>query len=348
MLPFNKKRIVVTGGTGSLGQRVVHRILTGEMGTPETVTVFSRDEAKQHYMRLYYLDRKVATDEIIYHNFKNLLQFRIGNIRDYPTVAQALRNTDVVIHAAALKQVPACEYFPGQAVHTNIHGAENLVRAIIENNLPVKTVVGISTDKACKPVNVMGMTKSIMERILIEANRRSSETRFIAVRYGNVIASRGSVVPLFLRQIEKGGPVTITDKEMTRFFLSLDYAVDTIFAAVRSALPGEIYIPKVPSAKIIDLARILINGKDIPIEYTGIRPGEKMHEIMVSEEECSRTIERDGYYVICPMLPELQSVEIDKPALTDEYSSSNITLDDQALRDLLSPYLGESSEGVSQ
>lgn len=348
MLPFDKKRILVTGGTGSIGQRVVHRILSGEMGTPERITVFSRDEAKQHYMRLSYLNREVATDEIIYDNYKNLLQFRIGNIRDYATVAQALRDTDVVIHAAALKQVPACEYFPGQAIQTNINGAENLVRAIIEQDLPVKTVVGISTDKACKPVNVMGMTKSIMERILIEANQRCKGTRFIAVRYGNVIASRGSVVPLFLRQIEKGGPVTITEKEMTRFFLNLNSAVDTIFAAVRSALPGEIYIPQVPAARIVDLARVLINGREIPIEFIGIRPGEKMHEIMVSEEECSRTIERDGYYVISPMLPELHSVEIDKPALTDEYSSSNVTLDDTALKDLLSPYLSELSEGVSQ
>ena len=347
MQPFKNKRIVVTGGTGSLGQRVVHRILTGEMGTPEKVTVFSRDEAKQHYMRLSYLDQKVATDEVIYHNFKNLLQFRIGNIRDYPTVSQALRDTDVVIHAAALKQVPACEYFPQQAIQTNINGAENLVRAIIEQDLPVNTVVGISTDKACKPVNVMGMTKSIMERILIEANLRSKGTRFIAVRYGNVIASRGSVVPLFLSQIDKGGPVTVTVKEMTRFFLSLDAAVDTIFTAVRSALPGEIYIPQVPSGRILDLAQVLINEREIPIEFTGVRPGEKMHEIMVSEEECPRTLERDGFFVISPILPELQTVEIDKPALTTEYSSADVTLDSKGLKDLLSPDLGEYFEGVT-
>jgi UDP-glucose 4-epimerase len=345
MKPFKGQRIVVTGGTGSLGKRVVHRILSGEMGTPKSVTVFSRDEAKQHYMRLSYLNKEVATDEVIFENFKNLLQFRIGDIREYPSVVRALREADTVIHAAALKQVPACEYFPQEAVRTNINGAMNLVRAISENNLPVKTVVGISTDKACKPVNVMGMTKSIMERVLIEANQQNKDTRFIAVRYGNVIASRGSVIPLFLSQIENGGPVTITDEEMTRFLLSLNSAVDTVFAAVKTALPGEIFVPQVPAARIIDLAKVLINGKDIPIKITGIRPGEKLHELLVSEEERGRTIERDGYYVICPMLPELQTLSIAKPALDSQYSSSDITLDDQGLKTLIKPYMEKYKEG---
>jgi len=347
MLEFDDQRIVVTGGTGSLGQQIVHRILSGERGTPKSLTVFSRDEAKQHYMRMSYLNAEVATDEIIYNNFKKVLQFRIGNIRDYSSVVLALRQADIVIHAAALKQVPACEYFPREAVQTNIIGAENIVRAIAENDLPVKTVIGISTDKACKPVNVMGMTKSIMERIFIEANHHCPGTRFVGVRYGNVIASRGSVVPLFMSQIKKGGPVTITVEEMTRFFLSLDAAVDTIFAALQWALPGEIFIPRVPSAKIIDLAQVLIGESDIPIEVTGIRPGEKLHEIMVSEEECARTTECNGYYVICPMLPEISARKFDKPALTGEYSSSNITLDQESLREMISPYLGDFSEATS-
>jgi UDP-glucose 4-epimerase len=344
MVDFSGRRVVVTGGTGSLGQKIVHRILSGECGTPQSLTVFSRDEAKQHYMRMSYLNAEVATDEIIYNNFKNLLQFRIGNIRDYSSVVLALREADTVIHAAALKQVPACEYFPREAVQTNIIGAENIVQAIAVNNLPVKTVVGISTDKACKPVNVMGMTKSIMERIFIEANQHCPDTRFVGVRYGNVIASRGSVVPLFVSQIEKGGPVTITVEDMTRFFLRLDSAVDTIFAALKWALPGEIIIPKVPSAKIVDLAQVLIGEQDIPIEFTGIRPGEKLHEIMVSEEECARTTEYEGYYVICPMLPELSSRQFDKPALTSEYSSSNITLNQDSLRELIAPFRGEFRE----
>jgi len=340
------KRILVTGGTGSLGQTVVRRLLTGEMGQPAKITVFSRDEAKQHYMRLSYLNRQVATDEVIYRNFQQLLSFRIGNVRDYSSVLQAVREADVVIHAAALKQVPTCEYFPFQAVQTNVIGAHNLVRAIRENDTPVELVVGISTDKACKPINVMGMTKALLERIFVEANMGSTETRFVGVRYGNVIASRGSVVPLFLDQIAHGGPVTVTLKEMTRFLLSLDQAVDMIFAAVQHALPGEIYVPKVPAARVVDLAKALIDGRDIPITYTGIRPGEKIHEIMISEEECYRTVERNGYYVITPMLPELRSAPIDQPALTSEYSSANVTLSQADLRELLAPYLDEKPGDV--
>ncbi len=343
---FEGKHILVTGGTGSLGQTVVRRLLTGEMGRPAKITVFSRDEAKQHYMRLSYLNRQAATDEIIYRNFQALLSFRIGDVRDYSSVLQAVREADVVIHAAALKQVPTCEYFPFQAVQTNINGPHNVVRAIRENNTPVKLVIGISTDKACKPINVMGMTKALQERLFIEANMDCPDIRLVCVRYGNVIASRGSVVPLFLDQIARGGPVTVTLKEMTRFLLSLDQAVDTVFAAARSALAGETYIPRVPAARLIDLAEVLIDGRDIPIVYTGIRPGEKIHEIMVSEEECYRTIERGDYYVIRPMLPELQQEPVDRPALAEEYSSARITLDKEGLRALLAPYLQGQLDGV--
>lgn len=340
------KRILITGGTGSLGQAVVQRLLTGEMGQPEQIIVFSRDEAKQHYMRLSYLNRQAATDEIIYRNFQQLLSFRIGDVRDYPSVLQAVREADIVIHAAALKQVPTCEYFPFQAVLTNINGAYNIVRAIMENDTPVEIVVAISTDKACKPINVMGMTKAIQERIFIEANINSPRARFVCVRYGNVIASRGSVVPLFLDQIAHGGPVTITLQEMTRFLLTLDQAVDTIFTAIRHAQAGEIYVPKVPAARIAEVAEVLINGRNIPIVYTGIRPGEKIHEIMISEEESYRTIERDGYYVITPMLPELHPTPIEQPALTGEYSSANVTLSHAELRELLAPYLDEQRRDV--
>jgi FlaA1/EpsC-like NDP-sugar epimerase len=333
------KRILVTGGTGSLGQRIVRRLLEGSVGRPAKVTVLSRDEAKQHDMRLRFLRRGAATDDVIYQRARDLLAFRIGDVRDFSTLVEAVADTDVVIHAAALKQVPTCEYFPAEAIKTNVLGADALVRAVVAAGDRVEAVIGISTDKACKPINVMGMTKAVMERILVEANLRQPKTRFACVRYGNVVASRGSVVPLFIEQIKNGGPVTITLKEMTRFLLTLDGAVDTVLAALDGARPGEIYVPKVPAANMVDLAETLIDGRDIPIAYTGIRPGEKIHEIMVSEEECHRTIERGDYYVVCPMLPECDPVDANGGVLTSEYSSADITLDKAGLRALLAPYL---------
>ncbi len=182
------KTILVTGGTGSLGKVLIRRLLTGELGIPRKIIVLSRDEAKQHEMRMSYMQKQAATDEIIFRNFQRLLDFRIGDVRDYHSVADALQGVNVVFNAAALKQVPTCEYFPFQAVMTNIGGPENIVRAIQELKLPVETVIGISTDKACKPVNVMGMTKSLQERVFIQANMRCPQTRFICVRYGNVLA----------------------------------------------------------------------------------------------------------------------------------------------------------------
>jgi UDP-glucose 4-epimerase len=329
------KRILVTGGTGSLGQTVVKRLLSGEMGRPARITVYSRDEAKQHYMRLDYMHRKAATDDVIYQNSQELLNFRIGDVRDYPALLSAMREADIVFHAAALKQVPSCEYFPFEAVLTNIHGAENIVRAIRENNLPAQMVVGISTDKACKPINVMGMTKALQERILLEANRDCPRTSFLCVRYGNVIASRGSIVPLFVEQIQNDRPITVTLPEMTRFLLSLDRAVDTVFAAVSIGERGETFVPKVPAANITDIAKALMGNKQLPITYTGIRPGEKVHEIMVSEEECFRTVERGDYYVIRPVLPELRGDDGLHPALPGEYSSKDNNLSVDELRHLL-------------
>jgi FlaA1/EpsC-like NDP-sugar epimerase len=275
-------------------------VLSGELGVPRKVIVFSRDEAKQHEMRMSYLHRGEATDEVIFRNFMNVLEFRIGDVRSYGEVCSALRDADIVVNAAALKQVPTCEYFPEQALLTNCVGAANIVRAIGENRYPVKTVIGISTDKACKPVNVMGMTKSLQERIFISANILNPDTRFICVRYGNVLASRGSVIPLFLDQIRHGGPVTLTVPDMTRFLLSLDQAVDTVFTALREARAGETYV----------------------------RPGEKMHEIMVSEEEANHSVSRGDYYAILPMLPELRrGTETEPNALSKEFSSGDTVLD---------------------
>jgi FlaA1/EpsC-like NDP-sugar epimerase len=310
-----------------MGKTLVRRILTGELGLPRKVIVFSRDEAKQHAMRMAYLNKTATTDEVIFRNFMNVLEFRIGDVRDYSAVCSALRDADVVINAAALKQVPSCEYFPGEAILTNCMGALNIVRAIEQNRYPVTTVVAISTDKACKPVNVMGMTKSLQERVFISANVLNPITRFIGVRYGNVLASRGSVIPLFHEQIRNGGPVTITSPKMTRFLLSLNQAVDTVFAALKGAKPGEIYVPDAPSATVINLAKALIGPRKIPTTVTGVRPGEKMHEIMVSEEEMHHCVKRGAYYAITPMLPELiNGRRSQKNSLEREFSSADNVL----------------------
>lgn len=332
---FENKVVVITGGTGSLGKVLTRRLLSKEVGCPRKIIIFSRDEAKQHFMRLAYQQKKKVTDEVIYHNFEQLLEFRIGDVRNYPAVCAVLQEADIVINAAALKQVPSCEYFPYEAVQTNIAGAENIVRAIRDNNLKTETVVGISTDKACKPVNVMGMTKAIQERIFIAANLTASKTRFICVRYGNVLASRGSVIPMFHNQINSGGPVTVTTAEMTRFLLSLESAVDTIFAAISRADSGDTFVPRVPAARIVDVAKALIGKRKIYIVYTGVRPGEKVHEILVSDEEAHRTFECGEYYVIEPMLPELVKLRTGSKALLKEYSSEDILMTPEETRKLL-------------
>ena len=330
---FENKCILITGGTGSLGKVLVHRLLSGKDGLPRKIIVFSRDEAKQHFMRLEYQHKTAATDEVIYNNFRQRLEFRIGDVRDMNSIAGALQDVDIVFNAAALKQVPTCEYFPFEAVRTNIEGPENIVRVIQTQKLPVQTVIGISTDKACKPVNAMGMTKAIQERVFIQANMRCEKTRFVCARYGNVLASRGSVIPLFHDQIRRGGPITITSAEMTRFLLSLDDAVDTIFEAVSKGRAGETYIPRVPSSLVINIAKALIGSRAIEIKIIGVRPGEKIHEILVSEEEAHRTVARGSYYVILPMLPELNNAIQGDGAVATEYSSKDDVMSfDETLR----------------
>ena len=334
------KQILVTGGTGSLGKVFIRRVLSGELGTPKKVIVLSRDEAKQHDMRVAYLNKRVTTDEVIYRNFQQALEFRLGDVRSYADVAAAVRDADIVINAAALKQVPNCEYFPDQAILTNCIGPTNIVRAIRENGFPVETVVGISTDKACKPVNVMGMTKAIHERIFTSANILSPGTRFICSRYGNVMASRGSVIPLFHDQIRQGGPVTVTVAAMTRFLMSLDDAVDCVFAALRDAKRGETFVPRAVSSTILDLAKALIGDRPVSVDITGIRPGEKMHEIMISDEESQHTVRRGDYFAIRSMLPELQDeteneTKDDTVLLTKEFSSADSVLSLEETRQLL-------------
>ncbi len=319
---FENKTVVVTGGTGSLGKVLTKRLLSGDAGTPKKIIIFSRDEAKQHFMRLDFLNKDSSTDEVIYNNFLNLLEFRIGDVRDYSSVVSLIKDADIVINAAALKQVPSCEYFPYEAVRTNVEGAENIVRAIREHGFPVETVVGVSTDKACKPVNVMGMTKAVQEKVFIAANVLCPKTRFVCVRYGNVLASRGSVIPLFHKQIKDGGPVTITTDNMTRFLLPLDRAVDTVYNAIERALPGETFVPRAPATNIVTLAKALIEERNIPITVTGIRPGEKVDEIMFSDEEAPRAYQSGDFYAIQPMLPELVK-EFKTGDRTKEYSSAD-------------------------
>jgi len=326
--------VLITGGTGSLGQTLVRRLLTGALGMPKRVIVFSRDEAKHYAMKTSWKHMEAATDDVYYGNFDELIEFWVGDVRDPHDVEAVVSHADVVFHAAALKQVPSCEYFPGQAVATNVTGAENVVRAA-RRSARTHTVVGVSTDKACKPINVMGMTKALQERIITEGNLPlEGGCRMFAVRYGNVLESRGSVIPLFRQQIANGGPVTLTLPEMTRFLLSLDSAVDTIFAAYREARPGEIFVPRVPSARITDIARAMIGERDIKTVVTGIRPGEKLHEILVSEEEVFRTTERAGHYVIQSALPELQEAGAAR-VLDGEYSSAGALVEGAELGRLL-------------
>ena len=332
---FQDKTVLITGGTGSLGKTLVRHIMSGKWGEPRKIIVFSRDEDKQHSMKLEWKSIKVATDEVFYCNYAEVLDFRVGDVRDFESLNEAVRDSDVVVHAAALKQVPVCEYFPVESIKTNIMGAQNVIRAARANEDRVEVVLGVSTDKACKPVNSYGMCKAMQERLMVQANLDSTRTRFICVRYGNVVASRGSVIPLFKEQISNGGPVTITVKEMTRFWLTLSTAVAIIFDALHSAQPGDIYVPDVPSANVVDLAEVMIGDRDVGIQFTGIRPGEKLHEILVSEEEISRTIKRGDYYVICPILPELQREKIAAPALAGEFSSADRVMSKRDLKAFL-------------
>ena len=312
---LDDKRVLVTGGTGSLGNVLVRRILDGEIGKPDLVTVFSRSEAKQHAMQVAFHD-------------DDRLRFRLGDVGlDFHSVVGALRNQDIVLHCAAHKQVVSAEYTPITAVQTNVMGAANIVKAICDLGLPIETVVFISTDKACSPANLYGATKYVQERIFTQANLECS-TRFVGVRYGNVLASAGSVIPLFHEQIRRGGPVTITDPNMTRFLMSLDGAVNTIFAALLDAARGEIYVPcNMPSASIADLASVLIGDRDVVTKVIGIRPGEKLHEALISEEESSRTMRRGTYFAIAPTLPELSTGATGEPFGGHEFSSADGVLD---------------------
>jgi UDP-N-acetylglucosamine 4,6-dehydratase len=277
--------VLVTGGTGSFGQRFVRTLL--ERHAPRRVVVFSRDELKQHEMRTRGFD-------------KQSVRFFIGDVRDVDRLRRAFDGIDVVVHAAALKQVPACEYNPIEAVRTNIDGARNVIDAALDRN--VSKVLALSTDKAVNPVNLYGATKLVAEKLVVQANAYAGgrPIAFSCVRYGNVVGSRGSVVPLFQEQA-KTGTVTITDSRMTRFWITLQQGVDLVIRCIEQMHGGEVFVPKIPSVRVSDLAAAIAPG--CKIENIGIRPGEKLHEALISDDEARTTRELPDMYVVEPPHP---------------------------------------------
>lgn len=332
---FKDKVILIIGGTGSLGKELVRRIIIGELGCPKKVIVFSRDEEKQYQMKLEWKNLAVATDEVYYGNLEEILDFRIGDIRDYESMTRSIKESDIVLNCAAMKHVPISEYFPTESIKTNILGTNNIIRTLMENQHHISYMISISSDKACKPVNVYGMCKAIQERLTVEANIQVPQTKFVCVRYGNVVASRGSIIPLFREQIKSGQDITITDINMTRFWLTLRQASDVVFDAIRDGHGGDTFIPDLDAFNIVDLANVMIGDRNIPLKVVGIRPGEKIHEILISEEEISRTIKRGQYYIIHPILPELRKCDKYEPVLTKEFTSANKVVGKNKLVELL-------------
>lgn len=320
------KIILVTGGTGSFGNFITNRLLSREV---KEVRILSRDEKKQYDMRIHY-----AND--------NRLRFFVGDIRDARRVEEAMEGVDIVYQAAALKQVPTCELSPMEAVKTNVMGVENIIDSALRHR--VQKVVTVSTDKAVKPVNVMGMTKAIQERLIISANHspRNKGTKLCCVRYGNVMRSRGSVIPFFRRQLAMGQTLSITDKEMTRFLLTLGDAIDLVMFATEHTLGGETFVKKAPSARILQLARILAedHGAEFRFNIIGKYPGEKLHEILITEEELLRTKDMGDYFVINPWW---NKDLFDN--LVNEYSSFDEVVDDD---DSIRALIGRSDEEMAK
>jgi UDP-N-acetylglucosamine 4,6-dehydratase/5-epimerase len=281
-MDFRGKTILVTGGTGSFGTRLIRTLLSEH--EPESIRVYSRDELKQSE-----LQRQFADD--------SRLRYMIGDVRDLPRLVRATRGVDVIVHAAALKQVPACEYNPFEAVQTNVIGAENVVSAAIDNEVP--RTIALSTDKAVNPVNLYGATKLCAEKIMTQGNAyaANSPARFACVRYGNVVGSRGSVIPLFKAQAAEG-VLTVTDERMTRFWITLDQAVAFVCDCLRRMEGGEVFVPKIPSMRVVDVAQAL--APDAERRIIGIRPGEKLHEVLITEDESRHCIETDDAFVIAP------------------------------------------------
>ena len=281
-MDWSNKNVLVTGGTGSFGRQFIEVMM--KIYKPARLIVYSRDELKQHEMRMAGFDHP------------NLRYF-IGDVRDLPRLRRAFNGVDIVVHAAALKQVPACEYNPMEAIKTNILGSSNVVDAALDAG--VSKVLALSTDKAVNPVNLYGATKLAAEKLMVQSNAYAGgmETRYSCVRYGNVVGSRGSVVPLFIKQREKG-EITLTDERMTRFWISLDQGVRFVIRCIEQMYGGEVFVPKIPSMKMIDLAKAI--APEAAIRIIGIRPGEKLHEVLISEDESRATVELEDMYVVQP------------------------------------------------
>ncbi|MEO0325480.1 MAG: UDP-N-acetylglucosamine 4,6-dehydratase (inverting) [Myxococcota bacterium] len=324
---FREKSVLVTGGTGSFGKHFVKKLLSES--DVKRVVVLSRDELKQFEMRRH-LD---------FASESSRLRFFVGDVRDGERLRRAFKGIDYVVHAAAMKQVPTCEYNPFEAIKTNIHGAQNVIDAAIDSG--VSRVIALSTDKACNPANLYGATKLASDKLFVSGNAYvgSGETRFSVVRYGNVVGSRGSVVPFFLRQRETG-VLPITDHRMTRFWITLDQGVRFVLQMLETMRGGEIFVPKIPSMKITDLARAI--GPGCRLEEIGIRPGEKLHEVMVSEDDARHTVELDTYYAILPEFEWWASQETHGRPCPEgfRYSSETNTewLDGPSLQSIVKPF----------
>ena len=283
---FTNKTLLITGGTGSFGNAVLNRFLRTDIGE---IRVFSRDEKKQDDMRHEFQARMPEVAEKI--------KFYIGDVRDIQSVRNAMHGVDYIFHAAALKQVPSCEFFPIEAVKTNVLGTENVLTAAIDEG--VKTVICLSTDKAAYPINAMGTSKAMMEKVIVAKSRTTDKTKICCTRYGNVMCSRGSVIPLWIDQIENGNPITVTEPSMTRFIMSLEEAVDLVLFAFEHGTSGDILVQKAPACTIKTQAEAvceLFGGKTEDIRVIGIRHGEKMYETLLTNEECSRAVDLGNFY----------------------------------------------------
>ena len=323
---FKDKVLLITGGTGSFGNAVLKRFLESDL---KEIRIFSRDEKKQEDMRIKYNNEKI--------------KFYIGDVRDYRSIEDAMDGVDYIFHAAALKQVPSCEFFPDQAVQTNILGTNNVLEAAINHN--VKKVIVLSTDKAAYPINAMGMSKALMEKVAVAKGRnlKENQTVICRTRYGNVMASRGSVIPLFCEQIENGKPLTITNPEMTRFMMTLDDAVDLVIYAFEHGEQGDLFVQKAPAATIETLAEAVkeLKNSAAPIKHIGSRHGEKLYEVLVTKEEMTNAEDLGNYFRVPADNRNLNYAKYENNGdknldIVEEYNSHNTTrLDVEGMKKLL-------------